>query len=45
MFKCGGKYWVDMLVILYNTVLQIEGVMCKWNESNVVLMHKGGYKS
>ena len=45
MFKCGGENLVGMLVMLYNAVLHNERVPCKWNESRVVLMHKGGHKS
>ena len=45
MFKCGGENLVDMLVMLYNAVLHNERVPSKWNESRVVLMHKGDHKS
>ena len=44
MFKHGCENLVDVLVELYNCMLQSERVPCKWKEI-VVLMHKGRHKS
>ena len=45
MFKCGGERVLDILTKLYNCVLAEEKVPSKWNESKVILLHKGGHKS
>ena len=45
MFKNGGETVVGMLLKLYNKVWSEEKVPCNWNESRVVLLHKGGHKS
>ena len=40
-----GENVVHMLRKLYNKVWTEEKGPCKWNESRVVLLHKGGHKS
>ena len=45
MYKYGGDRVVDMLWNLFNTVWRDERVPEKWNESRVILLHKGGHKS
>ena len=45
MFKFGGTAVIDMLLELYNSVWNEEKVPSKWNESRVVLLHKGGHKN
>ena len=45
MYKYGDDRVVDMLLKLFNTVWKDERVPEKWNESIVILLHKGGHKS
>ena len=44
-FKFGGEWVVRALGILYSKVWEEEVVPGKWNESKVLLLHKGGNKS
>ena len=45
MYKYGGKKVVDMLLKLFKIVWRDERVPKRWNESRVILLHKGGHKS
>ena len=44
MFMYVGENVVHLLRKVYNNVWTEEKVPCKWNESKVVLLHKGGHK-
>ena len=44
-YKHGGERIVDMLWNLFREVWREERVPQKWNESRVILLHKGGHKS
>ena len=44
-YKHGGERIVDMLWNLFREVWREERVLQKWNESRVILLHKGGHKS
>ena len=44
-YKHGGERIVDMLWSLFKEVWSEERVPQKWNESRVILLHKGGHKS
>ena len=44
-FKFGGEWAVRALFELYKQVWVEEVVPAKWNESRVILLHKGGNKS
>ena len=45
MYKWGGARMVDLLVCLFNAIWTEERVPERWNESRVILLHKGGHKS
>ena len=45
LYKYGGEKVVDVLWCLFNEVWREERVPKKWNESRVILLHKGGHKS
>ena len=44
-FKNGGEGMVRALYELYGKIWEEESVPRKWNESRVILLHKGGHKS
>ena len=44
-FKFGGEWAVRALFELYKQVWVEEVVPAKWNESRVILLHKGGNKN
>ena len=44
-YKFGGELVVRALAILFSKVWEEERVPGKWNESGVLLLHKGGSKS
>ena len=45
MFKNGGRRMIEILVQMFQNVWMSERVPRRWNESRIVLIHKGGYKS
>ena len=45
MFKRGGDRMVELLTCLFNRIWNEERVPQSWNESKVILLHKGGHKS
>ena len=45
MYKWGGERMVDLLVCLFRAIWTEERVPERWNESRVILLHKGGHKS
>ena len=45
MYKWGGPRITDLLVVLFEKIWNAEMVPKCWNESRVILLHKGGQKS
>jgi hypothetical protein len=45
MYKFGGEIMIKKLHELFIEIWKDERVPCKWNESKVVLLHKGGGKN
>ncbi len=45
MYKWGGEWMIRGLYKLFKKVWIEERVPSKWNESRVILLHKGGHKS
>ena len=45
LYKYGGEKVMDMLWSMFGEVWREEKVPRKWNESRVILLHKGGHKS
>ena len=44
-YKNGGEVAIDRMTELFNRVWEEEKVPRKWNESRVILLHKGGHKN
>lgn len=44
-FKFGGEWIVEALYDLFKRVWEDECIPLKWNESKVILLHKGGNRS
>ena len=45
MYKWGGSRMIDLMVTLFNSIWNGENVPKCWNESRVILLHKGGQKN